>query len=298
MIKSLLNHLGCFFLYIIFLFFKVIRKKNSISVSAFLFGIIGPFTKLNKRAEKNLIYIWPKISKEEINKICISMWKNLGKNFGEFIFLHDYDPINCKNTKIFGLGNVKSLISENKRKEKGIIFFSAHFGNWEIGPYIINKLNLDLMGIYRKSNNICIDNLIQKYRNKNTTYVPKGDIGAKKSYLWLRKGKSLALLMDQKLNEGISVNFLGKPANTATAIAELAIRMNLDIIPIKLIRKKNYCHEITFLPKLSIPNKKLSHEKKVNYILTRINNNISSWIIKNPEQWLWIHRRWKKNIYI
>ena len=100
MIKSLLNHLGCFFIYIIFLFFKVIRKKNSINISAFLFGIIGPFTKLNKRAEKNLIYIWPKISKEEINKICINMWKNICKNFGEFIFLHDYDPIQCKNTKI------------------------------------------------------------------------------------------------------------------------------------------------------------------------------------------------------
>ena len=129
MTKSLLNYLGCFFINIIFLFLKVIRKKNSINISAFLFGIIGPFTKLNKRAEKNLIYIWPKISKEEINKIFISMWKNLGKNFGEFIFLHDYDPIKCKNTKIFRLENVNSLISENKRKGKGVIFFSAHFGH-------------------------------------------------------------------------------------------------------------------------------------------------------------------------
>ena len=224
------------------------------------------------------------------------MWRNLGKNFGEFIFLNDYDPLQCKDTKIYRLSYIKSLISENKRKGKGIIFFSAHFGNWEIGPCIINKLNLEVMGIYRKSNNDCINKLIQKYRNKDTIYVPKGDIGAKKSYLWLRKGKTLALLMDQKLNEGMAVNFLGKPANTATAVAELALRMDLDIVPIRILRKKGYGHEITFLPKLICPNNKLSHENKVKDILKKINNQLSSWIIKNPEQWLWIHRRWGKKI--
>ncbi|MBF96199.1 MAG: hypothetical protein CMJ13_03105 [Pelagibacterales bacterium] len=298
MVRSILDYFGCFILYIFILFLKILGKNNSISFSSFLFRKIGPFTKLNKRAEKNLSYVWPKISKKKINSICIRMWNNLGKNFGEFIFLHGYDPLKCEHTKVYGLPYIKSLITENKKKGKGIIFFSAHFGNWEIGPYIINKLNLDLMGIYRKSNNTCIDGLIQKYRNKNTTYVPKGDVGAKKAYLWLRKGKSLALLIDQKLNEGITVNFLGKPSYTATAIAELAIRMDLDIVPIKLLRTKNYGHEITFFPKISPSNKKLNHEKKVKYILTEINKQLSSWIKKNPEQWLWIHRRWKKSIYM
>ena len=82
--------------------------------------------------------------------------------------------------------------------------------------------------------------------------------------------------------------------NTATAIAELALRMELDIVPLKLLRNKGYGHEITFLPKLAFPNKKLSHENKVKDILNKINNQLSSWIIKNPEQWLWIHRRWGK----
>tara|TARA_A100001388_G_C28437540_1_gene342567 strand:- start:103 stop:567 length:465 start_codon:yes stop_codon:yes gene_type:complete len=153
------------------------------------------------------------------------------------------------------------------------------------------------MGIYRKSNNNCIDRLIQKYRNKNTTYVTKGDLGAKKSYLWLRKGKSLALLMDQKLNEGIPISFLGKPSNTATALAELALRMELDVVPIKFVRKKKYGHEITFLKKLELPDRKLNHKEQVKYLLTKVNSQISFWISNNPEQWLWIHRRWEKKIY-
>ncbi|MDC3023853.1 hypothetical protein OA264_00055 [Alphaproteobacteria bacterium] len=281
----------------IFLFLKIIGKKSAISICGFLFKLIGPKVKLNNRAKINLKYIWPKLSNSEANKICTKMWENLGKNFAEFPFLHNYDPLECKNTKIIGFEYAKALVIESKKSKKGIIFFSAHFGNWEIGPYIINKLNTQLMGIYRKSNNHHLDKLIQKYRNKKTTYVPKGDLGAKKSFLWLRKGKDLALLMDQKLNEGIDINFLGKPSKTATAIAELAIRMNLDIVPIKLLRSNKYGHKIIFLEKILYQDKKLNHRKKVEFILKKINNHLSSWIKKNPEQWLWIHRRWEKNLY-
>ena len=90
--------------------------------------------------------------------------------------------------------------------------------------------------------------------------------------------------MDQKLNEGMSVNFLGKPANTATAIAELALRMNLDIIPIKIIRNKNDSHEIYFLKKIKHPNDTLVM-KKVKNILMQINTHLSEWF-QGSEQWL------------
>ena len=163
--------------------------------------------------------------------------KTSEKTLESFVF-YIIMTITCKNTKIFfGFNYAKTLVLKNKKKKKGNHFFSAHFGNWEIGPYVINKLNTELMGIYRKSNNFYVDKLIQKYRNKKTTYVPKGDLGAKKSFMVKKEG--LALLMDQKLNEGVNINFLGKPAKTATAIAELAIRMNLDIVPIKLLRINN-----------------------------------------------------------
>ena len=282
---------------LLFLFLKILGKNISINFCGFFFKLLGPKTKLNNRAVINLQYIWPNISKNEINKICVNMWKNLGKNFGEFSFLHYYDPFQCKKTEIVGLKYAKSIVLKNKKKNRGVIFFSAHFGNWEIGPYIINKLNTELMGIYRKSNNFYLDKIIQKYRNKETNYVPKGDLGAKKSFLWLRKGKGLALLMDQKLNEGIDIDFLGKPSKTATAIAELAIRMDLDIIPIKLLRTNNNGHKVIFYKKVSFNREKLSHNQKVRFILRKVNDHLSDWIKKNPEQWLWIHRRWKKDLY-
>ena len=103
--------------------------------------------------------------------------------------------------------------------------------------------------------------------------------------------------MDQKLNEGPSINFLGKPAPTASFIAELAIRMDLDIIPIQFSRNNELQNIITFYNKIKMPSKSMEKEKKINMILIQVNLIISNWITNQPKNWLWIHRRWSKEIY-
>ena len=296
-IKLIINYISSTILKSIFFLFKITGSRVAIVITSKFFSYIGPYTKYNTRAIDNINYIWPRKSKLQKDHILKKMWEILGINIGEFIFLKSNNPLSCKSTKIKGKILIKRTIKANKKKKKGIIFFSAHFGSWEKIPIVLKKLDLEVLCIYRKSNNIFIDKFIQKIRNDLGNYTPKGDQGAKKIFLWLRKGKSVALLMDQKLNEGIKVDFLGKPAYTATAIAELAIRMDLDIVPIKVVRKSINSTEIEFLNKLQMPNKKVAHNEKVKLILKRINLQISDWIKKDPEQWLWIHRRWSKSIY-
>ena len=103
--------------------------------------------------------------------------------------------------------------------------------------------------------------------------------------------------MDQKLNEGPCIEFLGKPAYTASFIAEIALRMNVDIVPIKFSRDVNNKNIITFYKKINMPQNNLSKNKKINLILKNINKTMSQWIIDQPENWLWIHRRWQKDMY-
>ena len=296
-INKFLGYMIYFFLRAAYFFLKAVGKKKARYIISKIFAVIGPFTKFNKRASYNINYIWPKLSEKKKQNILLRMWETLGVNIGEFIFLGKYDPFLCKETKVVGKRLIEKIIKENQKKNKGIIFFSAHFGSWEKIPIVLNKLGLEILSIYRKSNNNLIDKFIQNIRSDFGNYTPKGDKGAKKIFLWLRKGKSVALLMDQKLNEGVKVNFLNKPAYTATAIAELAIRMNLDIVPIKIIRKSANSTEIVFFNKIKLPKGKTEHQKKVRMILESINLQISSWIKKNPEQWLWIHRRWHKSMY-
>ena len=277
--------------------FKLLGKKNSSTLCAFIFYKIGKYSKFNRIAKKNISFVWPKKNTEDVNKIIKGMWRNIGRNFGEFIHLKKYNPINCTNTKIVGLKNIKKIIAYNNKKKKGIIFFSAHYGNWEVGPLVLKSLQLDPLCLYRRANNKFVDFIIQKIRSAYGTYAPKGDLGAKKSFIWLIKGNCLALLMDQKLNEGPMINFLGKPAPTANFIADLALKMDLDIVPIRLSRVNKFDNNIKFFNKIVIPKGNLSHNKRVKIVLKEINSVISDWIKNNPEQWLWIHRRWNKNLY-
>ena len=286
-----------YLLKLIFIIFRAIGEKKSSWVGKKIFLKLGPLTKFHDIALKNITIVFPKITISEKNRILTKMWENIGSNFGEFIHIKSFDPFNDKRFKIKGKASLKKLIDKNKDNKKGIIFFSAHFGNWELGPLILSKLGLKPLCIYRKSNNKAVDLLVQNIRKDFAQYVPKGDSGAKKSYLWLRKGGSLAMLMDQKLNEGRKINFLGKPAFTATAIAELALRMELDVVPLK-IKKENNMFKIDFLNELKLPNKNLPHKKKVDNVLEQVNSLMSSWILESPEQWLWIHRRWEKENYI
>ena len=127
---------------IIFLILKLVGKKMSSTLCAFIFYNLGKCTKFNKIAKKNIGFVWPKKSEKDVNNISKEMWYNIGRNFGEFIHLKKYDPINCNNTKLIGLKNVKKVIKHNNKRKKGIIFFSAHYGNWEIGPIILKSLQL------------------------------------------------------------------------------------------------------------------------------------------------------------
>ena len=298
MFKILIDFFVGAFLFIVFLILKVLGKRISSNFCSKIFSTFGALTKFEHIAKKNILFVWPEKKDTEVKKITNKMWENIGRNFGELIHLKKYKPLNCSQTKIIDLKKVEQLISLNKKKNRGIVFFSAHYGNWELGPIIIKNLGLDPLCVYRKSNNKFVELLIQSIREKNATYAPKGDIGAKKCYLWLRKGKSLALLMDQKLNEGLSIDFLGKPANTASFIADIAIRMNLDIVPIKFSRDINNNNIITFYKKINMPKNNLSKNKKISFILKQVNDVMSQWIKDQPENWLWIHRRWQKDLYV
>ena len=110
------------------------------------------------------------------------MWKNIGRNFGELIHLKNYNPLNCPQTKIIGLEKVQDIISLNNKRKKGIVFFSAHYGNWELGPVIIKHLGLDPLCIYRKSNNKFVEFLIQKIREKTEPMPRKVILEQKKLF--------------------------------------------------------------------------------------------------------------------
>ena len=278
------------------IFCKLIGINFASHIGAKIGRYIGPFTKLDKIAENNLKKIFPENNKNYLDSIKLGMWENLGRNIAEFPFISKLDPFKVnginsyKNKPRFTVVGKKNILG--LKKNIGGLLYSAHIGNWEIGPLISTKLDLETTAIYRHANNPINNIIIQWLRKDICEYAPKGPEGAKTIFKVLRNKNYVALLVDQKLNEGKLINFLGYPAKTATAIAEFSIKLSLPIIPIQIIRIKGPTFKCIIEKPLEIPNKNFSHDEKVKYILDKINENMGNWIIKNPDQWLWIHNRW------
>ena len=172
------------------------------------------------------------------------------------------------------------------------LFFSGHIANWEISPLAAKCLGLTVHLVYRRANNPFFDKLVQKGRNVSEgDFYPKGSDGAKGLLRALKKGANVAMLVDQKMNDGISVPFLGRNAMTAPALAELALRYKCPIVPARVERLQGAHFRLTFFPPLQIQN---SGNKGADIleIMTRVNVLLGDWISEKPEQWLWVHNRW------
>jgi len=246
------------------------------SIGGFLGRKIGIYFKATKTARKNLQFAMPELSKHEHEKIIIDMWDNLGRNVGEFPHMDKIDP---QKIKVEGLENIPNETA---------IFASAHFSNWEIGNVMAKHYLQNPVGIYRKANNPFVESFIEKIRLKLYTKLFTKGKDAFKIIKTLKQGANLCLLVDQKMNEGISVDFFGKKAKTAPAVAHFAKRYGFPIVPVQILRDGKKFKTIIH-PPLDIEG--LSIEE----IMLKVNTTIENWIRETPSAWFWVHNRWGKN---
>ena len=267
----------------------IILKILPLNISSFLMGrlasLIGPKLGITKKAYNNIKNVMPEKSEEEISKIIKDMWENLGKVAGEYPHLTKLDPEKNNKIEICGKNN---LLLVKKRKIHAI-FFSGHIANWEISPIVAIRNGVPVLSIFRRPNNPIVNFLI-KYLRSNLPMAPKGKEGAKQLIYSLKKGRSIGLVIDQKMNDGIKVPFFNKPAMTSDALAQLSLRIKTLVIPVEVERIKNTKFKITFHNPLKI--KKKGKNKTPLQIMTEVNLILEKWIRKNPGQWLWLHRRW------
>ena len=273
-------------LFLLFLLLRPLPLNASSKLLGSIARSIGPKLGISKKAYNNLKNIMPDKSQKERTKIVKGMWENLGRVIGEYPHLKKL-VIKKKNSRIFIKGK-KNLLLIKKRKIPAI-FFSAHLANWEVAPMTAIKNNIPVLTIFRKPNNPFVSLLLKFFRS-NVPLTPKGTEGAKQLIRSLRKGISIGLIVDQKMNDGIEVPFFKKPAMTAPAVAQLALKIKTLVIPVQIERVKKTNFVVTFHNPLKI--NKNGKQKTVLEIMTEVNLLIEKWIRKRPEQWFWLHRRW------
>ena len=277
------------FLIIIIMFsiFKILRLKISSALSGKLFEKIGPLFRSKKLIHSNLKKAFPNINLENLDKITTLMWNNYGRVFAEYMFIKDFRE-DKSNARIEIVG--QEILEDIKRKNKPVVFISGHLSNFELMAMHIEKVGIKLSAIYRPLNNLFLNKIMERIRKKYICkhQIRKG-IGGMKKLIQLKKlNYSTALMIDQRVSQGIESNFFNKKAFTTTIPAQLVKKFNLPVVPIFIERINHINFKIVVKKPIIFDN-----DETTKSITDELNLILEKMIIYKPEQWIWSHNRWK-----
>ena len=270
-----------------FIIFKILGPSISSNFSGKIFEFLGPLFRSKKIIETNIKRAIPNISSEELKKITCMMWNNYGRIFAEYIFIKDF-RFGKLNSKIEIIG--KEILDDIKKSNKQVVFISGHLSNFELMAMCLDKSGIKLCAIYRPLNNIFLNIIMEKIRNKFIckNQIKKGLGGLKKLISFINKNYSTALMIDQRVSEGILSNLFNTKALTTTIPAQLVKKYNMPIVPVYIERISGINFKLEIKEPIIF-----SKEDTIQDITNQLNKILEKMILKKPEQWIWSHNRWK-----
>ena len=269
-----------------FIVFKILGIKFSSFLSGKIFEIIGPYFRPKKIIHSNIKKAFPNKSQEDVEKISKSMWNNYGRIFAEYMFIKNFRSGNL-TSKIKIEGN--EILKEINQSKKQVIFISGHLANFELMAMCLEKSGIKLSAIYRPLNNIFLNKIMERIRRKYIckNQIKKGIGGLKKLINLKKKNYSTALMIDQRVSEGILSNFFNEKALTTTIPAQLIKKFKIPVVPIYIERIEG----INFKIKINQPINFAENDSTQN-ITDELNRILEEMIYKKPGQWIWSHNRW------
>ena len=277
------------FLFIILLLtiFKIIGLKLSRIISGKLFSVLGPFFRSKKVIEKNISFAFSKSDKKFKKNIINNMWKSYGKILAEYVFIKNFRKI--KPEKFLEI-NGQEILEKIKFSKDPVLFISGHFDNFELMAMHIEKSGVDLAAIYRPLNNNFLNPIMENVRKKYICrkQVKKGISGTKEILRYFKSGTSVALMIDQRVSQGIKSLFFENEALTTTLPAQFVKKFNCKIVPIYIERKSNENFTLEIMKPISFDS-----DHTIENITLKLNQLLEKMITRNPNQWIWSHNRWK-----
>jgi KDO2-lipid IV(A) lauroyltransferase len=288
--KKIRYALEGFFLFLFSSLFSVLTLTLASKFAGWIGKTVGPKLAASRKAKRHLNHALPNLSDTEQTQIINGMWENLAQVMGEYPHL---ETIAKNNVEIIGLDKIIELRDNNQPA----IFFGGHTANWEIASPSFYQHGLEVDLVYRAPNNPYADKILNRMRSLNgklRTYS-KSPQGIRQLVKALKSGRSVGILIDQKYNEGIPVPFFGTDAMTSTAFIQLAQKFKYPLIPTQVERIGLNNFRITVHPELELYNKDGS-PKDLKPLIETAHSFLETWISAKPSQWLWLHKRWGKNV--
>ena len=278
------------FLVIIFLFFiyKIIGLRFSSILSGYIMLLLGPLFRSKNLSNNNLKKALPNSTDIQRKKILDQMWFNYGQILSEYMFIKNFRKSE-KFSKKVSVVNQK-VLEVIKSETNPVIFISGHFNNFELMAMHIEKSGIDLATIYRPLNNTFLNPIMEQIRKRYICkkQIKKGISGTKQLLKHFKKKTSVALMIDQRVSEGIRSNFFDKEALTTTIPAQFIKKYNVKVVPIYIERFKDNNFKIEIYDPITF-----KKDETINSITLHLNKILEKMIMRNPEQWIWMHNRWK-----
>jgi KDO2-lipid IV(A) lauroyltransferase len=277
------------FLIILFLFllFKIMGLRCASYISSKIISFFGPLFRSKDLIKSNILKALPNLNQNEIKMLSKNMWSNYGRILAEYIFIKNFRISKPKEYIEIKGQEILDTISMNNEP---VIFISGHFNNFELMAMHIEKSGVNLAAIYRPLNNKYLNFIMEKIRKKYIckNQIKKGISGTKQLLSFFKKNTSIALMIDQRVSQGIKSNFFKHEAFTTTIPAQFVKKFKCKVVPIYIERISGVNFKMTIHEPL-----KYSEEESIESITLDLNYLLEKLILKNPDQWIWSHNRWK-----
>ena len=272
---------------LLFLLFKLVGLNNSRFIASKIFVFFGPFFRSSIITTSNIEKAFPTKDENFKKKVIYEMWLTYGKILSEYSFIKTLRKKGIEK-KIEVDGQIE--LEEIKKNKQPVIFISGHFDNFELMAMHIEKSGIDLAAIYRPLNNNFLNPIMENIRKKYICkkQIKKGISGTKDLLKYFKSGTSIALMIDQRVSEGIKSKFFGQKALTTTIPAQFVKKFNCKIVPVHIKRKKDDNFKLKIFKPLDF-----SNNHNIDSITLTLNSVLEKMIVENPGQWIWTHNRWK-----
>lgn len=278
--KYLRYILEALLLFLVMVISKLLPVQWASGLGGWIGRTLGPKMAASRKALNNIRASFPNKTDDEVQQVLVGMWDNLGRVMMEYPHLTHIarDRIEVIDIKYL-----------HEHKGKPAILISGHLSNWEcFPPALLLSGDVSCIPIYRAPNNPFTDKMLLRARSLKGRIqtIPKSRTGTRHIVKHLQDNQFIGMLIDQKYNEGIAVNFFNRPAMSSPIFVQLAQKFECPILPVRIERTKGPNFRMTAFPALDIKGKTAEEIIEMSHRL------LEEWIIEKPEQWLWLHRRW------
>ncbi len=276
----------------LFAFLRALGVEGASDFGGRLLRTLGPLTGTHKTVTRNLRIAFPDMDAGERARLAIDQWEQTGRTFAELAVMDRLTPEGGR-IDLVGFERLQTI----RDCGRPVVFVSGHLANFEVMAAAILAAGVPCQVTYRAANNPYVDALIRQSRERYgiKLFAPKGD-GTRELMTGMKRGESIALLVDQKYNQGPEVEFFGQPVNASPGAARLALKFGTVMQPLSVVRLPGVRFRVTAHEPIAVPD---TGDKAADVLagVQAVNRFVEDRVREHPVDWFWVHKRWPAEVY-